>query len=359
MKTRLWLCLIAGIFFSSALGALEISQGRVRLCLHENTGRFTLYYLDEAEGRREPFFSDQDPRTTFVALNVDDRIFRLGESIALRMGLEEGTAPAFVFESAALAVRQEFSFIKTAGSSVSNGVQIRVQVKNLLPKQINAGLRFLIDTHLGEKSSGAPFLINKRGVVSETLVAGENERWWVSRNESLSIMGSIFLKNGGSPDYVHFANWKRLNETPWKCDYIKGRNFNYLPYSVGDSAVCYYYDPAPVSANGELTFTIMLAAEDPAGFEETRLMPVLPERPNNAQRQNPPYSFQFYQDSEFPVDFEWYRAAGNSKEADLALLASLIERLDMYINGKIEISENELTSIELTISLLKARYNFP
>jgi hypothetical protein len=32
---------------AAPIGALEISQGNIRLCLHENTGRFTLYYLDE------------------------------------------------------------------------------------------------------------------------------------------------------------------------------------------------------------------------------------------------------------------------------------------------------------------------
>jgi hypothetical protein len=106
----------------------------------------------------------------------------------------------------------------------------------------------------------------------------------------------------------------------------------------------------PVSANGELTFIILLAVEDPAGFEEIRPRPVQPETSNVPAS---PYSFQFYQDSRFPVDSE------NSKDADLALLSSLIERLDMYINGKIDISKDELATIELTISLLKARYNFP
>jgi hypothetical protein len=359
MKTRLWLCIIAGVFLSSALGALDISREQVRLRLHENTGRFTLYYQNEAEELFVPFFSDQDPRTTFIALNINNRIFRLGESIAFRMYLEDAATPAFVFQSSSLEVRQEFSFIKTAGSSVSNGLQIQVRVKNRLSRQINAGLRFLIDTHLGEKSGRAPFFIDKRGVVSETLIEGGNERWWVSRNESLSIMGSIFLKSGRSPDYVHFANWKRLNEASWKCDYVKGRNFNYLPYSVGDAAVCYYYDPMPVPAKGELTFTILLALEDPAGFEETRSTLVPPEKPNNVQRPDLPYSFQFYQEPEVPVDLEGQQSAENSREADLALLNSLIERLDMYINGKNEISENELASIELTINLLKARYNFP
>ncbi len=54
-----------------------------------------------------------------------------------------------------------------------------------------------------------------------------------------------------------------------------------------------------------------------------------------------------------------YLSGENSREADLTLLYSLMGRLDQFIGGQIEISEEDLAAMELTITLLKARYNLP
>lgn len=355
-------CVMLALLALAPIGALEVSQGRMRLCLQENTGRFTLYYLNEKEGLCEPLFSDQDPRTSFAAINIDDRIFRLGESASMHIRVEEGASPAYVFESPTLVVREEFSFINTPSSSVSDGLQITLRVINRQPKPANIGLRFLLDTYLGEKDGDSHFYINNRAVISETIIEGNSERWWVSRNGQISLMGSAAI-GGKAPDYIYFANWKRLNEASWKPVYAKGRNFNYLPYSIQDSAVCYYFDPKPVPPNGELTCLISLGIEDPSGFESPKTQAVAPvpvkEKPPAPTQIPPAYQGR---EVEFPIDKEdpsRLLGIGNSREADLALLRSLIERLDMYINGKIEISKEELAAIELTISLIKARYNFP
>jgi hypothetical protein len=332
------------------LGAVEISQGQVRLILHENSARFSLYGLN-SEDRYEPFFSAQDNRTSFAAVNVDDRIYRMGESFAFRFRIEDTpNSPAFVFESAFLHVRQEFRFIQTAGSSVSNGIQITFRIKNVQPRQIKVGLRVLLDTHLGEGFGKTPFFINNRGIGGETLMDGGSENRWVSRNETLSLMGSISAPGGKSPDTVHFANWKRLNEAPWKSNFSNGRNFNYPPYSIGDSAVCYYYDPVSLSQDQELSYTIILASEDPAGFERLR-MPDASSVVEQAPVFDPGLAPIHRPQTDFFPD--------NSRESDLALLRSLMDRLDKFLSGEIDLSEEELAVMELTITLLKARYNLP
>jgi hypothetical protein len=163
-------------------------------------------------------------------------------------------------------------------------------------------------------------------------------------------MGSISAPQGKSPDSVHFANWKRLNEAPWKSSYSENRNFNYPPYSIGDSAVCYYYDPVPLSQDQELIYTITLAAEDPAGFEHLRLPEAVPAA-GNAPVSEPEW--------EPIIPFQKDPFPDNSRESDLALLRSLMDRLDKFLSGEIELSEEELAVMELTITLLKARYNLP
>jgi hypothetical protein len=317
--------LLALVLFGPAgLQALEINDGLIRLVLHELTGRFSLYYLtDPMTESYEPLFTHQDPRTSFLAVNRNGSVYRLGENPAFAITIEKNrTNPAIVFTSPFMRIRQEFVFIKTAGSLESNGIKMTVSVKNMSPDLCRAGLRVLIDTNLGESPGAVPFVTNTRSVTAETLISGESERdlFWISRNRRLALMGSIFAGPDAKPDLVHFANWKRLNDLPWKIGYSQGRNFNYPPYSTGDSAVCYYYEPAALAADGELRYAIFLAAEDPGGF-------VFREEISPGQR-----------------------------EADLAMLRELMARLDQFIAGEIRMSPEEIADMEQAVNRFKARY---
>ena len=47
--------------------SLELNNGRIKLVLHKNIGRFSLYYLsDQEEQRYTSFFLDQDVRTSVM-----------------------------------------------------------------------------------------------------------------------------------------------------------------------------------------------------------------------------------------------------------------------------------------------------
>jgi hypothetical protein len=225
----------------------------------------------------------------------------------------------------------------------------------------------LLDTNLGEGTGRTPFIVNNRSIGAETLINGGSGRWWVSKNETLSLMGSISAPEGPqgkSPDTIHFANWKRLNEAPWKSNYSEGRNFNYPPYSIGDSAVCYYYDPVPLSRDQEISYTIILAAEDPAGFEYRQAADAAGIA-GAAAAADAAAAAMAGKMNEFESAFDSAPSSGteffadNSRESDLALLRGLMERLDKFLDGEIDLSEEELAVMELTITLLKARYNLP
>jgi hypothetical protein len=320
--------------------ALDLSNGRLKLTIHENTGRFSLYYLsDITQDRYTPLFVDQDPRTSFLAVIVNDRVYRMGEASAFRTRLG-GTAasPAIIFESSFLSVTQEFAFIRTAGSSLSNGVRMNIRVVNRGEQQARVGLRFLLDTSLGEGGSPAPFATDLRSLNSETLVEkNAPDRYWVSRNDRVSLMGSISAGVAEAPDLVHFGNWKRFNDTPWKVPYSAGRNFNYLPYSVGDSAVCYYFDPLPLTRGESRSVSIMLASEDERGFAaadttgENELSRILADSDELLSRED-------------------------NRQTDAAALRDIISRIDGYLSSGLPVSDEELAAIELVITRLKARY---
>jgi hypothetical protein len=352
MKVPLFLPALLLLFMPGPAGpgAAEFTDGPVKLILHEDTGRFSLYHMNDMTTERfEPLFAAQDPRTSFVSVILNDKSYRLGESPAFRLRLE-GEGPSLVFQSSFLRVREEFSFIKTAGSSLTNGIRITITLENTGPREVNLGLRFLLDTSLGEGKGGAPpFLTDLRPLEAETLIsAGDEDGRWITRNSALSLMGSIGAGVEQGPDLVHFANWKRLNEAPWKTGYSAGRNFNYLPYSIGDSAVCYYYEPRLLARGDTFARTILLAVEDPRGFTphdaDSAGGPPLP----------PQETVPLPQADSAPAP-----APADDRDADIALLRDLISRVDRFVAGEISITEEDLTVMEATITRLKARYGLP
>jgi hypothetical protein len=358
------------------ISAADFSSGSIKLTLHERTGRFYQYHsINSKKVKYETFFAAQDPRTSFLAVICNDKVFRLGESLAFRMRIEDiGGNPAIVFESSFLVVTEEFSFIKTAGASASNGIKIRIQIENKDEAEAEVGLRFLLDTYLGERGKEAPFITNRQNINAETAIErGAADRFWVSRNNNLSLMGSIYAGTEKSPDLVLFSNWKRQNEIPWKTAYSQGRNFNDLPYSIDDSSVCYYYDPVPVSRGEQTVFTLFLAAEDEKGFgfaaagSSRPRVGVVPqtEASNTGVGVIPQAGTNVIPQIEDSVTVPLPQfASGNTvsddaREVDLALLRSLVARLDEFVAGNIELTGDELTSIERTINTLKARNNLP
>jgi len=308
------------------LSAAEYSQGNIKLVLWEKSGRFSLYSKSDNSGY-EALFYDQDPRTSYISVLLNDRAYKLGDSLSFKISTGSNPdRPSFVFESAQLLVTEEFSFIKTASSRVVNGISIKITVENKSASDINAGFRFVLDTTLGEKGSSPHFYIDNLPVNSETLTRrSDNAVCWVSKNSSLSLMGSITLPQNLGPDSVQFANWKRLNDVTWKLPYENGRNFNSPPYSIGDSAVSYYYEPRGYASNESYSALIFLAMEDSRGF-------IL--NPNQLQLET---------------------AAADQEGRDMVMISDLINRIDNYIESG-NISEDELNAMEQTLQRLQLKY---
>ncbi|MCL2175828.1 MAG: hypothetical protein FWB73_07270 [Treponema sp.] len=260
----------------------EITDGFVRLVLFKNTGSFSLFYVpDTNHAVYEPLFISRTPKSSYLTLSVNGKIHRLGESNAFTSSIEryEGN-PALVFRSKNLTVTQVFSPVKTPNSPNANGIQISIIAENTGNDEISLGLKFLLDTELGERKGTLPFSTNSFNITSELLIDKEaGEKYWTSQNDLVSLMGSIMNPIDTSaviPDYVHFANWKRLYDAPWKLRPFEGRSFSFLPYSINDSAVCYFYEPVYLSGFNSRTYTIFLTTEDAVwyldkDFIETKL----------------------------------------------------------------------------------------
>jgi hypothetical protein len=341
MKKFLVVLAVAGIAVFR-VPAAEYIDGRVRLVINENTGRFSLFFMtDIAREQYVPFFMDQDPRTSFLALLVNNRNYRMGESASFKTVLG-GTPsnPALIFESSFLRVTEDFSFIRTASSSLTNGIRITITITNKGEQPIDAGLRFLLDTTLGEAAS-PHFVTDQRQINAEAVIeASSGDLYWISKNNQLALMGSITGQNITRPDRIHFANWKRLNDVPWKTPFVSGRNFNLLPYSIGDSAVCYYYEPAVINRGESRVISMVFASEDENGFALSSNVP-------------DELSHLIQESSKIEGD------VSQSMRNDLIVLRDLVAKLDGYLGSDGPVPDDELSAIGLLISKIKEKYGIP
>jgi hypothetical protein len=315
-------------FFLPALNAAEYSEGSVKLALIEGSGRFSLYASSAGSGTGyEPLFTDQDPRTSFLSVMVNDRSYKLGDTSTFKIRLgTDPDRPSLIFESPFLLVTEEFTFIKTEGSQDINGISLTITLENR-GDPLTLGAKLLLDTSLGEGGGQPPFAVPGRSIASETLIEkGSREDWWFSGSSGLFLMGSISNSAGDGPDSVHFANWKRLNDVPWKAPYAAGRNFNAPPYSVGDSAVCYYFEPRLLAGKERRSFTVTLAA-----WRGLTLPPVTANNPLGTTE--------------------------DERQQDLVLIRRLIARIDDYLTAG-GASEEELVSMEQTLRRLMNKYGF-
>ncbi len=256
----------------SGLWALELTEGRLKLVLHEGIGRFSLYSLDRSEKNYIPLFIARDPRTSGISLVVDDRIVHLGESSEYRESVEEFSEnAAFVWVSKKLKIIQSFEFVSSVGSSVTDGVKIVLKLNNISQKETSVGVRFCLDTYLGEESQ-PHFSTDLHREINRELSINEDSmvRYWMSLSKDpTDLFGLQSVTSGGGitlPERLVFANWKRLTDATWFYNASSTRNFNSLPYSINDSAVCQYYASMPLKSGETREITLLLGNYNPKGY---------------------------------------------------------------------------------------------
>lgn len=273
-RSPLSVLVITLLFGTCAPGwALDLSDGPLRLTLHERIGRFSLAFVPKARnGIPVSLLSAQDPRTTMLSVVVGNKIYRMGETSAFSQTVQKSARGGrFVWKSSFLQVTETFTFIASPDSPVINGVQIDIGLKNVSEKSYNAGVRYLFDTWLGE-SSFVHFRTDTLSQMSRelTLLPRDNALYWVSPlvGDPEDVGLQVMTSGGGVtvPDRVVFANWKRLSDASWNYETSADRNFSQLPYSVNDSSVSQYYDPRAIPPGTEVTITLVLGKFSQGGF---------------------------------------------------------------------------------------------
>jgi len=285
------------LVLSRPVAGLELREGPMKLVLHERSGRFSLFIHDEARGGYRPLLFDGDPRTSVLTLIRDDQVYRMGESSGFSLSTEKTSqGAAFVWKSDFLELRQDFRFLRSDAGSMdpsravsarddtardasaspapgdpAGGVEIRLTVTNTDSRDRKVGVRYLLDTQLGE-SSGIHFSTPLR----ERIASEASFRPTTEENSFLSAdprdgggVGLQVLLRGGSASAVEevvFANWKRLSETSWRYPVNPNRSFNLPPYSINDSAAGLYYPVEILQTGAAREIVTILRISGRGGF---------------------------------------------------------------------------------------------
>jgi hypothetical protein len=341
---------------------LELSEGRLKLVLHAGIGRFSLY-LDGIA-----LFVDQDPRTSGMSLLLDNRVLKLGDSGEFKEKAE--TLPGggrFTWTSKRLTVTQTFSF--QGGEAVA----VAVTIHNNTDREVAAGLRFLLDTYLGE--AGFPHFRTERDreINAELSFTGaEVPAWWLSRSSRASRAPEnpgllVPLRGEGitTPDRLVLANWKRLADSSWVYETAPGRTFSELPYSINDSAACLYFGPAPLAAGASRTYLLRLSAGKEPAPPGSAAAPPAQAAPAAAAAEAPVAAPAAPPIPDAPpVPGTPAPAAGQSAEpaarklgieGDLRVLDDLLQKLAQKMDSGTALSEEERQLMEQIIADMKKR----
>ena len=272
------LFLLAAILFlftaSFAAFSLELTEGRLRLVLHEASGRFSLDYRPDLEVERYvPLLDSTDPRTSDLRVRDRNSVYRLGNAPQFDLSVERDTGgAAFVWESGALRIRQSFSFVTSRSARLANGVLVELTIENLSEVAREIEARYLFDTYLAEANEAHFVTATEERIRSETRIEpSDSLTWWATPSpdhDSVGFQQMIAGEGLSRPERVVFANWKRLSETAYDYTVSSDRTFSLLPYSIDDSAAAVYYPAATLDPGAKRTITTLLGNLDPEGYAE-------------------------------------------------------------------------------------------
>jgi hypothetical protein len=259
-------CLTLGAL---SLQALEVKEGLVKLIVNETNGYISFYKLiDVAKASYEALLFDSDPRTSFPTLSADGRLYRLGDSAEFRVKVSRTDSGVRIeYRSSSFVVTQSLDFAKSSGSALADGLRVGFTLENLSERETALGLRYLLDTWLGEKS-GVHFATDKRARIAEetAILPTDEDSWLSSPGDKASFMIQLSGSGIDRPDRVLLSNWKRLSDAPWGFDANPQRNFTLIPYSINDSAVALFWEPAAVVRGGSRSISFAMGNFNDKGY---------------------------------------------------------------------------------------------
>ncbi len=328
------------------LQAEEIKDGRILINFAEKYKTFSFSWLEQLGGRSYlPLIFADDPRTSKFNLLINNQVHTPAEDYQYSpLFSRTSNGGQYTWTSKQLEIQEELDFLSAQGSPVSDGILIRFTLKNISSQRLTIGLRYIIDTYLGE--DGDVHFYDEYGAAynSETgFTASNAPRYLVSpkdgdRNKGLMIM----LRSPGItlPDQVTLANWKRLSDSAWEYQINTTRNFSRPPYSINDSAVLLSYKPEALNPGSSRTVTIAMGYYAQGGYSPElnegtekigNLVASLSDQENNGSEKS------------------------STPEEELAAVRELIKQIDDILQLGEDIPEEKMILLQQLMDTLKSR----
>lgn len=321
----------------SGLSALEVQRGKIKVSVNERTGRFVVYGSEnQVKPTWTPLFLADDPTTSKWKLLVGDKSFVLGDDPAFTTSAEATpTGTKTTWTSKAFVATLRLDFILSASSDVADGVKLSLSVANVSEAPAKVGIRWVLDTYLGEKKDH--FRLSTGEVItSESKLEGTYPDWWASPSATDADFGLLVMVGKGvtPPSRVVFANWKRLDDSAYDPGFKHGRDFNLLPYSFNDSAVGQFYDPVDLAPGASREISVLLGLLSAHTLEGAKLSAINPLDDLLKKNQNPSLG---------------------AVDQDLASLDTLLTQIDAKLADPAKVTPEDLRLLQAVLDQIDAR----
>jgi len=323
----------------------DITEGKIKLSIDENQGSFIPYYLANINtGEYIPLLFDKDPETTFLSIMVDNKIYRMGNTSIFSNEFSLTSSGAeIVWTSTVLKITENFSFLKSKKSSLSDGFKITITVENISDNTNYIGISYLFDTYLGEEQNSHFFTDTGTQITSENSYSRNFPAYWVSPSKNSNLSGLQGMVRGSGitvPSKIIFANWKRLKDNLWNFTIKKSRNFNLIPYSINDSAVAFIYDPTRIESHHARTVVLAMGGYTNSSF--------------NASESIKDSGIDSLFDKTLTTEQDPQNTE-TSVKTDLISITDLLKKIDNYLEYPDNISQGEIDLIKQILETLKQR----
>ena len=349
---RILIAFVILLSLTFSLNALELKEGRMKLILHENSGRISIFYQNKlVSDEYTSLLLKQDPRTSGIVLLVNNKTQRLGDTFLFEQSVSENRSGGeFNWKSKTLDITESFSFVTSAGNSIADGIKIDVTIKNISEETLSVGMKYLFDTYLGENNKDKIhfYTSNNAEIKTETELQGIMPDFWISAESYNADTGLLMMLDNSvvtAPDKVIFSNWKRLDESGWTLNIKDGRNFNLLPYSINDSAVSHYYEPIRIPQGGTRVITLVMGNISKNGFSSVK-------KDDDASTLEDLYNRVATENAEGNIE-----SIDNAIKNELTLTEDLITHIDRLIESGKTLTDSELQTLKIMIDTLEKTKN--
>jgi hypothetical protein len=337
MPSRFIAVLLFLSFTTSGLLGLELQRGKLKVVINEKSGRYSVF---GAEDQTKPvwtsLYSSEDPTTTKWKVQIGDRQAVLGDDSGFTTAVDTTvTGAKVVWTSKTLVATLTLDFLISAASTVADGLRLGLVLVNVSEASAKVGARWVLDTNLGEKKDHFR-LASGEVLNTESKAEGTLPDWWLSTPAADDPLGLVVMlgKGATTPSRVVFANWNRLDDSPWDLVFKQGRDFNMLPYSFNDSAVAQYYDPQELASGASREIMVLLGLKSAQTFEGSRVGSANPIDDLLKKSQNP---------------------ALGAMDQDMASLQTLLAQIDAKIADPSRVTSEDLKLLKAVLDQIEVK----